>query len=155
MSGLFPGLPRTGRPIAPGALLAAVCLLGGCASLVDVRSLATGRSDVAAYELRGSDIAALRREARRLCPQGGEILRQAGHDIRSAQDDSRLRRWANATGDWLNPPQREAQLMLVCKDDPALAGLAAVGDGAAVDGAAKVAAAAASAPPVGPLNVEW
>lgn len=128
--------------------------LAGCSSLVDVRTLATGRSDVAAYELRGSELGPLRREAQRLCPQGGEVLRQAGieqHPERLDRDDGRLRRWASAAGDWVNPPRREAQMMLLCKDSPGAGTVQSADERAA----AAAAVAAAAHPPIGPLNVDW
>jgi len=126
--------------------------LTGCGSLVDVRTVATGRADVAAYELRGTDLAPLKREAQRLCPQGADILRAAGRDQRPERDDTRLRRWASLAGEWIDPPQREAQLLLVCKDAPGGSLVPSVEQSAAAEAAAR---AAKAAPPIGPLNIEW
>ena len=113
--------------------------------------MATGRPDVSAYELRGSDVALLKREAQKQCPQGADILRQAGRsDQRPAADAGRLGRWANATGHWLSPPKREAQLVVVCKESAADLRLPALAD--------EVADATADTPAAGPLppiTVEW
>lgn len=110
-----------------GLLLAAcaVAALGGCASRVEVRSLATGRAELAAYELRGAEPEDLLRTAQRLCPQGGEILHQAQRGRPSEPSTNVALRWARAAGDTLDPPQREAQLRLLCKDAPQAGWLAA------------------------------
>ena len=102
------------RPVA--SRLAMVVLATGCSAVVDVRSLATGRADVSAYELRGPELAMLQREARRRCPQGGEVLRQSGRDQRPADADGSLRQWMNATSEVLDPPKRQSQLVVVCKE---------------------------------------
>lgn len=113
--------------------------------------MATGRPDVSAYELRGSDVALLKREAQKQCPQGADILRQAGRsDQRPAPDAGRLSHWANATGNWLAPPKREAQLVVVCKEAPADLLLPALADAAADAGTDTP--VAASLPPI---TVEW
>lgn len=127
-------------------------LLGACGSLVDVRPLATGRLDTEAYELRGSELAPLRREAQRLCPQGGDILRQAARDQRMPPEDARLRRWLQTGTEWLSNPSRQAQLVVVCSQAsggrlapsaPAVAGL--------VHGPGQVPAGV----PTGPLSIDW
>lgn len=133
-------------------LAGAALQLSACASLVEVRPMATGRPDVSAYELRGSDVAVLKREAQKQCPQGADILRQAGRSDQrpAAADAGRLGRWANATGNWLSPPRREAQLVVVCKEAAADLRLPALAD--------EVADATADTPAAGPLppiTVEW
>ncbi len=146
----------------PVALLAWASLQG-CASLVEVRSLATGRVAVSAYELRGNELAPLQREARRLCPQGGEILRQSGRDLVPEHDEGRVRRWLNNTSEWFDPPTRNAQLVVVCKvapDDAVLASSAAASaataaTAATADAAASAASHSIATVPLGPLTVEW
>ena len=66
------------RRLSPARLLVLglALAMGGCTSLLEVQTLATGRSDVSAYALSGTDLEVLRREAQRMCPLGGEILRQ-------------------------------------------------------------------------------
>lgn len=111
--------------------------------------MATGRPDVSAYELRGSDVAQLKRQAQRQCPQGGDILRQAGRsDQRPAPDGGHLSRWAHATGNWLAPPNREAQLVVVCKEVVADLLLPAL-----VNDGAEPSPDAASAGPLPPITV--
>lgn len=96
--------------------LAALALLGGCASGPDVQMLATGRADVSAYALNGSDLETLRLEARRLCPLGGEVVRQSSQGTQlPAPTDSRWQRALQTTALWLDPPQRVAQLVIVCR----------------------------------------
>jgi len=133
------------------ASLALALTLGACASVIDVLPMATGRVDMSAYTLRGPELGTLRREAARLCPQGGEILRQAGRDQRPADEDGRWRAVANATSALLDPPRRMAELVVVCKEDPGAAVLPAV----AATGASAVAADAPPAAPIGPITVEW
>ena len=136
--------------VCSAGLLALTVLCSACSSLVDIRPLATGRVEVSAYELRGAELAPLQREARRLCPQGGDILRQAGMDARPVDDEGRLRRWMIATSEVLDPPKRLAQLVVVCKPTPDAASFAAQPPAAAV--AEPVAAAPM---PVGPITAEW
>ena len=128
-------------------------LVAGCGSMMDVRPLATGRADVAAYELTGAELAPLRREAQRLCPQGGEILRQAGRDQRPEAIDGRVRRWMNASGEWLTPPVRNAQLVVLCRESPGIQLLLAASKVA--DTAPGPADEAPAAAPLGPISVEW
>jgi hypothetical protein len=120
---------------------------------MDIRPLATGRSDVLAFELTGTDVAPLRREAQRLCPQGGEILRQAGRDQQPEKIDGRLRGWIQAGNEWIAPPQRAAQLVVLCREAPGAHLLAAAAP--AAEAASAPATEAAAGPPVGPLAVEW
>lgn len=136
--------------------LAACGTLAGCATLLEVRPLATGRSDVSAYELIGADLAALRREAQRLCPQGGEIVRQAAHGQMPENIDGRLRGWMNGASAWMDPPQRAAQMMVVCRESAGqnLLQAAAAGDAASAAGSGAAGEVSAGVP-VGPLNVEW
>ena len=129
--------------------LAAAMLVTGCSAVVDVRSLATGRVDVSAYELRGPELVSLQREARRLCPQGGEVLRQSGRDQRRVDDEGQLRRLMNASSEVFAPPQRQSQLVVRCKeaaDTTWATGPAPAGDGAAP---------APAVVPLVPIVVEW
>ena len=128
--------------------LAVAALATGCSAVVDVRSLATGRVDVPAYELRGPELAVLQREARRLCPQGGEVLRQSGRDQRPANSDGSMRQWMNAANEVLDPPKRQSQLVVVCKE-------AADNTWAATTVPAIDAAVAPVTMPLAPIAVEW
>ena len=106
----WPRLAGCARLVPLCGLLA----LAGCASTLDVRTLATARADQSAFELTGRDLAALRREAGLLCPKGGEILRQTARDQRLEAADSRLERWVHLSSQWITPPERQAQLMVLC-----------------------------------------
>ena len=131
--------------------------LSGCASLLDVRTLTTGRSDVSAYELNGSDLDALRREAQRLCPLGGEILRQAGQHHQPELSGGRWRSALNTATAWAEAPRQAAQLVLLCREPGDRFRLQA-----AVPAAAPASASMApteshltAALPVGPITPEW
>ena len=149
--------PGVGSQVASArwrlGLIAAPLLASGCGSMMDVRPLATGRAEVAAYELTGSELAPLRREAQRLCPQGGEILRQAGRDQRPEAVDGRLRRWVNASSEWLTPPARNAQLVVLCRASPGSQLLLAAS--AVADPAARPVDEPPATAPLGPISVEW
>lgn len=142
--------------------LASLLMAAGCSSLIDVRPLATGRVDVAAFELRGPSLQPLRREALRLCPQGADVLRQTVSDQRPELDAGRIHRWLNTAAAWVEPPVRQAQLMVVCKAtgvDLALAApeapaASAVGNAGASE---KPSDSPASEPvvPIGPILPEW
>lgn len=136
-------------------LPAAACAwLAGCATLLEVRPLATGRADVSAYELIGADLVALRREAQRLCPQGGEVVRQAAQVQSPEKVDGRMRAWMNGASTWIDPPQRSAQMTVVCREVAGQSQLQAAGS--AVDPSSTTSAADVTAGvPVGPLNIEW
>lgn len=137
-----------------GLHLAACSLLAGCMTLLEVRPLATGRADVSAYELIGADLSALRREAQRLCPQGGEIVRQASQDQSPEKIDGRMRGWMNGASAWIDPPQRAAQMTVVCREvagQNQLQAAATAADAASATAAVEITAGV----PVGPLNVEW
>ena len=146
---LLDRLPARKSAWLPTAVrLAVAALATGCGAVVDVRSLATGRVDVPAYELRGPELAVLQREARRLCPQGGEVMRQSGRDQRPANGDGTLRQWMNATSDVLDPLKRQSQLVVVCKE-------AADNTWATTTVPAIEAAVAPVAMPLAPIAVEW
>lgn len=150
---------------APAALPLLLLAMAGCASTMDVRPLATERVDVSAYELTGSDLAALRREASQLCPQGGEILRQSARDQRLESIDSRMARWAHLSTNWVMPSEQHAQLVVLCNAAPGRQLLAAaVAARPASDSMAALAAGSTPAPavpvparslPIGPVTVEW
>ena len=164
--------------------LCGLLALAGCASTLDVRTLATARADQSAFELTGRDLAALRREAGLLCPKGGEILRQTARDQRLEAADSRLERWVHLSSLLITAPERQAQLMVLCHpvvdrhllapaasrsttmvpiDAPASAPGAPNAAASAELSAVPIAAPsterrAASNPPsapIGPLSVEW
>lgn len=126
--------------------------LAGCTSLLEVRPLATGRADVSAYELIGADLSALRREAQRLCPQGGEIVRQASRDQSPERIDGRMRGWMNGASAWIEPPQRAAQMTVICRE---VAGQNQFQAAATAAVAASAAVEVTAGLPVGPLTVEW
>lgn len=102
---LVPGL-------MPGLLLVA------CASPVSVRELATGQIDTPAYELRGEDLQSLQDQARRLCPNGGQLLHMAyrGDGLRPPGDSWWGQRWSEAQR-LAAPVQAQAQLTVVCQSD--------------------------------------
>ena len=133
------------------ALLA--LLLDGCAGVIDVQPLATGRVTVAAYALRGPELAGLRREAARLCPLGGEIQRQAGRDPWPVGPADPLRDLMDIASELFDPPQRAAQLVVICAESPDAALLPAP--------VAPTAPATPADPPsplplpMGPIAVEW
>ncbi len=147
-------------------LLGLAAAMGGCTSLLEVQTLATGRNDVSAYALSGADLEVLRREAQRMCPLGGEILRQSGRQQRPEQVDGRWRKALQATAQWIDPPQQAAQLVLLCREPgdgfrlpPAAATTAAP---AATTGAAPPQMSPANPPvqttaalPIGPITPEW
>ncbi len=92
------------------ATACALLALAGCASQTEVRALATGRADVSAYELNGGDLLALRQAAQRLCPMGGEILREAGHSLPPDAEAGHWRSAVHTLSAWIEPPRRPAQV---------------------------------------------
>ncbi|MDT7834656.1 hypothetical protein [Aquabacterium sp. OR-4] len=138
----------------------AASLLCGCGG-IQVRPLATGQVEQPAYQLNGQNLAQLRSEAQRLCPQGAEVLREAqrlesGHD---APGPSRWSRWAHEAQLRLAPATQEAQLLVLCQRMPGMAALppkmmakapvpAASAAADAVDGSAKPASSAATPRPM-------
>lgn len=150
-------LRRPGRLLLWLGTLAATA----CSTWVEVRPLATGRADVEAFELRGPDLAMLRREVLRRCPQGAEVLRQAARDQHTAADnDGGIARLALRVAAWVDPPQRDAQMMVLCKPSPDGATLAlARPAGDAAPGLHNAPAAATepdvAALPTGPISAEW
>lgn len=143
-------------PHAAVALVATAALFGGCATRVDVRPMATGRSDVSAFELNGGDVQALRREAQRLCPLGGEIVREAGHGLAPEADAGRWRNAVSTLAAWVEPPRRPAQMVVLCREGgdryklPAAAAAQPVSHPAAAPTSEVTAAL-----PVGPISPEW
>lgn len=129
-------------------------LLAACSAVVDVRSLATGRVDVPAYALRGTDIAAVRREAEKLCPSGGEVVYQASRGQRTVPADGRVKHWLQQATSVLDTPRGEAQMTVICSEMPGNRLLLAAPAANPVAMAA-VKPAPASPPPVGPLTIEW
>ena len=133
--------PRGRRAMA--AAVAAAALLGGCAIRVDVRPMATGRNDVSAFELNGGDVHTLRREAQRLCPLGGEIVREAGHSLAPEADAGRWRSTVNT-------------LVVLCREGGERYKLQAAAPApSAPHSAAAPASEVTAALPVGPILPEW
>lgn len=162
-----PGSPRApvcrrGTWTAAGLLL----LLAGCASAPDVRMLATGRSDATAYQLDGSDLETLRREAGRLCPLGGDVVRQSSQGAApQGPAESRWQRALQATVQWADAARRSAQLLVVCREPgdrmrvaPAVATAPAPGSAApppAAPGDVAPPPEVATALPIGPVTPTW
>lgn len=129
------------------AVLVLALGLTGCASQPDVRQLATGRQDVSAYELNGGDVHQLRRQAQRLCPLGGEIVREAGHSLPPEAEAGRWRSTWKTLAAWAEPPRRPAQLVVLCREAVDRRQLQAT--------AAPTPATAPAAPPAVPTTSEW
>jgi hypothetical protein len=140
--------------------------MAGCAATVEVRPLATGRVDIAAYELRGSELAPLRREAQRLCPAGAEVVRQTVSGTTSVDmEDTVWSRWWVPMSLKLSPTATHAQMTVQCRPAPqdrvidaakvpahSVARLAAMAQvDAATDGMPQPVATA----PIGPVMPEW
>jgi hypothetical protein len=109
---------RHGAARVHGSTAVVLALLGlsGCATQPDVRPLATGRADVSAYELNGGDLHALRQAAQRLCPLGGEIMRESGHSLPPDAEAGRWRSTVNTLAAWIEPPRRAAQMVVLCRE---------------------------------------
>lgn len=144
--------------------LTAAALAGGCASPSQVQTLATGRAGFSAYALTGDDPDRLRQEARRLCPLGGEVVRQSSQGTpRPEVPDARWRRMLQTATLWVDPPVQSAQLVVVCRDagDAMRLAPATAPMQAALPRPAASAAEPAAAPelsvalPVGPVTPEW
>ena len=116
--------------------------------------MATGQIDRPAYELNGSDLLALRREAQKLCIGGGDIIRQASAGQRPEAVDGRMQRWLNKTTAVFDPPLQQAQLVVVCLPD-GLRSMAALPPVPVAASAPAVHALPVAAAPVGPLTPEW
>jgi hypothetical protein len=137
-------------------MLAAASLLGGCATRVDVRPMATGRSDVSAFEMNGGDVHTLRREAQRLCPLGGEIVREAGHSLAPEADAGRWRSTVNTLVAWVEPPRRPAQLVVLCREGGDRYKLQAAAPASPLPHPAALPTSDVTAAlPVGPILPEW
>lgn len=108
--------PGLGAPLAAIVVVVLASGLAGCASTVDLRPLATGRADASAWQLQSDDPDALQREARRLCPLGGTVLHSSVAGRVADPADSRWQRWLQASVAWMDPPRREAQMVLVCRE---------------------------------------
>jgi hypothetical protein len=87
----------------------------GCASSVDVRTVATADPTLGAYELRGPTLAQLQLEAHRLCPQGTEVLRQWQRYQQASSVDTQSRQLFMSVPAWFSDAQQGAELMVVCK----------------------------------------
>jgi len=108
--------PRALAMVVVSGLLA---VLTGCATKPQVQSLATGRSDLSAHALTGQDLDTLRREAQRLCPLGGEILRQSGQPEPRVPTGSRWHVLLDTTVQWFDAPPASspaAQLVVLCRE---------------------------------------
>jgi hypothetical protein len=95
-------------------LLALLASVAGCAS-VQVHSVGTNTGQ-AAYDLSGPDLDTLTAEARRLCPQGHEVMRQWQRSNHSVGDANDAANWALRTAALsydLQPEQ--AQMSIACK----------------------------------------
>lgn len=104
-------MPST-RWLAVGGCL----LLAACATAIERRSLATGQIDRPAYELNGTDLAALQQDAHRLCPGGVDIVRAASQGpAPPASDAAAWQRWLTDTGNSLQATPSAAQLVVVCR----------------------------------------
>lgn len=143
-------------------LVGAAAASAGCSTGLEVRQLATGRVDTEAFELRGPDLDQLRREALRRCPMGAEVLRQAARDQRPAitGEEGRIERWTSRLAAWVDPPQREAQLLVACKVNAQLQMLmpAPMADPDARTAPVLLPSPDAQAdvpPPIGPILPEW
>jgi hypothetical protein len=137
-------------------------LLGACVSPPHVQTLATGRPDVSAWALQGEDLDQLRRTAQRLCPLGGEIVRQSARGQRPEPADGALRQALQSTAQWFDEPQRSAQLVLLCREAgdrmrlaPTPAAVAQPTDTAAPAQTATSAGEITAGLPVGPVMPEW
>lgn len=94
------------------AVLAAAAV-AACSGPI-VRSVATGGSQ-AAYELRGQQLEQLHAQAKRLCPHGFRILRQAQRFQQPQPDGNAAAPWLQQAGDWLSGmPGNEAQATVLC-----------------------------------------
>ena len=143
--------------VGSAGLLSMLALgLAGCATQPDVRQLATGRHHVSAYELNGGDVLRLRREAQRLCPLGGEIVREAGHSLPPEAEAGRWRSTWNTLAAWAEPPSRPAQLVVLCRESGDHQRLQAAASKPAPGPTAGAAPAEMTAAlPIGPIHPEW
>lgn len=134
-----------------GLLALSLPLVAACSAVVDVRPLATGRVDVAAYTLRGADLAPVRQEAERLCPRGGEVVYQASRGQHKVPAEGRVNRWLQTGTAWLDTPRNQVQMTVVCNEMP--------GDRVLMATPAPRPADKSPAPPqpaaLGPLAIEW
>lgn len=117
--------------------------------------MATGRADMAAYELNGGDLHSLRGQAQRLCPLGGEIVREAGHSLPPEASAGRWRSTVNTLAAWAEPPRRPAQLVVLCRKGGDQDRLQAAAPAPVVPRATTPSAEVTAALPVGPINPEW
>ena len=118
--------------------------------------MATGRADMAAYELNGGDLHSLRSQAQRLCPLGGEIVREAGHSLPPEASAGRWRSTVNTLAAWTEPPSRPAQLVVVCRKSGDHDKLQAVVAPAPVEPlTTSLSSELTAALPIGPINPEW
>lgn len=150
------------RPLACCLVTAVLASLGACAGPTEIRPLATGQAHRAAYELNGGQLDVLRREAQKLCPAGADVVRQAAAGQRFEVGNSRWQRWLKVASDVVDPPQQQAQLVVVCHGEaPGLSATLAP-----LPVPAPVASAPApakpvehpeplAAAPIGPLMPEW
>lgn len=107
------GHRQAGTPVrAPLLILAA--MVAGCASEVRIQPLATGRPEVAAYQLHGPSLEALAQELTRLCPQGQQTLRQSQSGSRMVPASSRWQQSLNDAVATIDPPVTKAEMMVVC-----------------------------------------
>jgi hypothetical protein len=110
-----PRLHACATRITQFALLTSALACVGCASSVDVRAVATADPTQGAYELRGSTLAQLQVEARRLCPQGTEVLRQWQRYQQATSSDAQSLQWLASAPTWFTDAEQGAQLMVACK----------------------------------------
>ena len=161
---MAPDSPRRRRLGFVGGVLP--WLVMGCAATVEVRPLATGHVDIAAFELRGNDLAPLRREAQRLCPAGAEVLRQAvSGTSRVDMDDSFVSRWWVPLSLKLDAAATHAQLTVLCRPAPQdrvidaarlpAQGLSRTPTTAQTDAAIDTVIPPLAAAPIGPVMPEW
>lgn len=88
--------------------------LMGCATVQVQRVAMDGPQ--AAYELEGTNLAALEKEAQRLCPHGHDTLRQWQNYQRLSNDQLYpVRLWDRITANLNTPTNAKAQMAVVCK----------------------------------------
>jgi len=121
--GVFSGWRPPGGPVFPRRALVfaavaglSVALLSGCASGMRVQRIATEDPNAPAYALQAAEVAPLRVQAQRLCPEGYTVVqRWERHDLAPNPESMISRIKYKAFSMFSDAPGAQARLIIQCK----------------------------------------